>query len=65
MLVNPKYQGAGVGTELIEQLKKKYDGYLYLILTSENRDILGFYENRGFQVVEGAIPMVLRANDKL
>ena len=29
LLVNPEYQKMGIGRELIERLKKKYEGYLY------------------------------------
>ena len=60
LLVNPKYQSMGIGSNLINRLKKKYEGYLYLILTSENIETVGFYNKLGFEVCEGAVPMVLK-----
>ncbi len=60
LLVNPKYQNMGIGSNLINRLKKQYEGYLYLILTSENIETVEFYNKLGFEVCEGAIPMVLK-----
>ena len=60
LLVNPKYQNMGIGSNLINRLKKQYEGYLYLILTSENIETVEFYSKLGFEVCEGAIPMVLK-----
>lgn len=50
----------GIGSELITKLKKRYEGYLYLILTAENEELLPFYKKMGFEVVKGAVPMVLQ-----
>lgn len=60
LLINPEYQNMGVGKELLGRIKKVYEGYLYLILTSEAKELLPFYQKMGFQVVEGAVPMVLQ-----
>ena len=60
LLVNPKYQHKGIGSNLIEKLKIKYEGYLYLILTSEQKETVAFYNKLGFEICEGAVPMVLK-----
>ena len=60
LLVNPEYQKMGIGRELIERLKKKYEGYLYLILIAENKDVQHFYEKMGFTAEENATPMVIQ-----
>lgn len=60
LLVNPEYQKRGIGRELIETLKKKYEGYLYLILIAENKDVQHFYEKMGFAAEENATPMVIQ-----
>ncbi|MBO5484755.1 MAG: GNAT family N-acetyltransferase [Lachnospiraceae bacterium] len=60
LLINPEYQKMGIGTELIVRLKRRYEGYLNLILMAENKELVYFYEKLGFKVLEGAIPMVLQ-----
>lgn len=60
LLVNPEYQKAGIGTELIARLKKKYEGYLSLVLTAETQGLVSFYEKQGFQAIAGAVPMLLQ-----
>ena len=60
LLVNPAYQKSGIGTELVTRLKKVYEGYLSLVLTAENRELVSFYEKLGFQTIEGAVPMMLQ-----
>lgn len=60
LLVHPQYQHRGIGNNLIEKVKKKYEGYLYLILTSECIETVEFYKKAGFEVCEGAVPMVLK-----
>ena len=60
LLVNPEYQKMGIGRELIERLKKKYEGYLYLILIAENKDVQQFYEKMGFTAEENSTPMMIQ-----
>ena len=60
LLVNPEYQKMGIGRELIERLKKKYEGYLYLILIAENKEVQHFYEKMGFLAEENSTPMVIQ-----
>ncbi len=57
LLVNPDYQGKGIGKELIEYVKEKYKTYLYLVLISEEKKCVPFYEKCGLKAVEEAVPM--------
>lgn len=57
LLVNPKYHCLGIGKELVGRLKKKYEGYLYLLLIAEEKKNIAFYEQYGFSIVEGATPL--------
>lgn len=59
LLVDPDYQGKGIGTELIERIKLRYKDYLYLLLIAENKGLVEFYKQRGFQVENGAVPMAV------
>ena len=59
LLVNPKYHGLGIGKELVGRLKKKYEGYLYLLLIAEEKKNITFYEQYGFNVLEGATPLTI------
>ncbi len=59
LLVNPKYHNLGIGKELVGRLKKKYEGYLYLLLIAEEKKNIAFYEQYGFNVVEGATPLAI------
>lgn len=57
LLINPNYQGMGIGKELVYRLKKRYEGYLYLLLIAEDKKNISFYEHYGFKIVEGATPL--------
>lgn len=57
LLVDPRYQGNGIASEMIGMLKEKYKDYLYLILIAENKEVVHFYEKMNFQSAEGATPM--------
>ncbi|MBD5383469.1 MAG: GNAT family N-acetyltransferase [Ruminococcaceae bacterium] len=48
LLVHPDYQGAGVGKELIDLMKRRYEDFLYLFLVAENPPLVGYYEGLGF-----------------
>lgn len=60
LLVHPAYQKSGVGTELMTRIKKKYEGYLALVLTAEAQEVVAFYETLGFRAMNGATPMLLQ-----
>lgn len=57
LLVNPLYQGKGVGARLMEAVKERYRDYLYIVLSCEQKDVIPFYEKIGFSVIEGSTPM--------
>lgn len=59
LLVNPIYHGMGIGKSLVERLKQKYSGYLYLLLIAEDKKNLAFYEKYGFDVQDKATPMAI------
>ena len=56
ILVNPEYQGKGIGKELVSMLKEKYKDYLRLVLIAYDNQI-GFYENSGFKTTENKTPV--------
>lgn len=60
LLVDPEYQGKGIGRRLIERIKAKYEGYLKLVLISVPEQT-GFYERSGFQPKTGMLPMAITA----
>ena len=47
LLVHPRYQGCGVGSWLLGMCKRRYAGYLSIVLTS-CREKVPFYERNGF-----------------
>ena len=48
LLVAPEYQRQGIATELLELMKKKYNGYFHFFLVAEHKELVGFYERQGF-----------------
>ena len=44
LLIDPDYQGKGIGTQLLAQIKEKYKDYLYLMLHAENTPLVEYYE---------------------
>lgn len=63
LLVNPDYQGNGIGTGLMNRFLEKYSDYLTLVLTAEHEGLIAYYEKLGFEVIRGGTPMV-RMNRK-
>lgn len=59
LLVDPRYQGHGIASEMIGMLKEQYQDYLYLILIAENQEVVHFYEKQNFQAEEEATPMAI------
>lgn len=48
LLVHPDYQGAGIGRELTELMKRRYEDFPYLFLVAESPPLVGYYEGLGF-----------------
>ena len=51
LLVRPEYQGAGIGSELLTLVKKRYKDFPYLFLVAENPPLVGYYEKQGFEKI--------------
>ncbi|MGN0596746.1 MAG: GNAT family N-acetyltransferase [Ruminiclostridium sp.] len=56
LLVNPAYQGQGIGRRLVEMTKEHYRDYLKIALIAYN-DKLDFYESCGFEKSGDSSPM--------
>ena len=59
LCVNPKYQGRGIGKELIRRIKEKYSAYLYIILIAEKESLVPYYRSNGFELVDGRYVFVV------
>lgn len=57
LLVRPEYQSQGIGERLLEFVKEYYKDYLYLIVISEEKKVVGFYEKSGFVSMNQATPL--------
>lgn len=57
VLVDPYYQGKGIGERMIEMIKEKYKEYLYIEIMPEERKNASFYEKHGFYVIEYGVAM--------
>lgn len=49
LLVDPEYQGRGIGTNLLEMMKKKYINYFNFFLLAEHESLVSYYERTGFE----------------
>ena len=58
LLVNPAYQGRGIGRELVRLITEKYKDYLRIVLIAYDREI-GFYEGSGFEPGREVTPMFI------
>ena len=56
LLVDPEYQGMGIGRTLVDMAKRKYADYLRVSVIAYD-DERHFYESCGFKKSEGASPM--------
>ena len=58
LLVNPAYQGKGIGKELVRLLTEKYKDYLRIVLVAYDKEI-DFYKKCGFQTGTETTPMLI------
>ena len=57
LLVDPAYQGQGIGRHLACAIRNRYAHCLYTVLIVEDTKNIPFYEKLGFRVTAGATPM--------
>lgn len=60
LLVDPDYQGIGLGTALLNIVKEKYKSYLHFFLVAEHKDLVEYYERLGFEQESEASVMVYK-----
>lgn len=53
LLVNPEYQGHGIGRTLVEMTKEYYKDYLRIVLTTHDK--AEFYKHCGFEESDGIV----------
>jgi ribosomal protein S18 acetylase RimI-like enzyme len=58
LLVNPDYQGKGIGKELLRLVTEQYKDYLRIVLVSDDKEV-GFYQRCGFEKGIGTTPMFI------
>ena len=63
LCVNPAYQGKGIGSELLNRIKKKYCDYLYIIIIAENAQLIEYYSRNGFQHLDGRYVFEIQNDD--
>lgn len=58
LLINPDYQGKGIGKRLVKMVTEKYVNYLRIILIAYQKEV-PFYQSCGMEVGEEKIPMFI------
>ena len=58
LLINPEYQGKGIGKELVRLVSEKYKDYLRIVLIAYDKEV-DFYKQCGFKVGEEKTPMFI------
>ncbi len=62
-LVDPEYQGMGIGKKLASMMLEKYKDYLRKILIV-NENQVQYYEQSGFELLEDKVPMIVTTKNK-
>ena len=58
LLINPAFQGKGIGKELLRMVTETYTDYLRIVLVADDKET-GFYQNSGFTLAKGTTAMFL------
>ena len=58
LLINPDYQGKGIGKELVRLIVEKYKDYLRIVLIAYNKEV-DFYKQCGFETGEEKTSMFI------
>ncbi|MBP8855654.1 MAG: GNAT family N-acetyltransferase [Oscillospiraceae bacterium] len=58
LLVNPNYQGRGIGKHLVNMATEHYKDYLRIVLVAYNKE-LEFYKHCGFEIGDEKTPMFI------
>ncbi|MGC3977745.1 MAG: GNAT family N-acetyltransferase [Paludibacteraceae bacterium] len=58
LLINPKFQGKGIGKNLVNYVKAKYKDYLRIVLIAYDKEA-PFYQNLGFEIGDEKLPMFI------
>ena len=58
LLVNPAYQGMGIGKELLRMVTETYHNYLRIVLISDEAET-EFYISNGFHTGAGTVAMFI------
>jgi GNAT superfamily N-acetyltransferase len=62
LLIDPDYQGQGIGKKIMESLKQRYEGMHMHILVADS-EAIGFYEKCGFTRAGKTKPMWIYAGN--
>ena len=58
VLVDPEFQGQGIGKHLLNMVKERYADFMRIVIVAYN-DRVSFYETCGFSKGEGKSPMFI------
>ena len=58
LLINPEYQGKGIGKELVKLVSEKYKHYLRIVLIAYDKEV-DFYKRCGFTAGKEKTPMFI------
>lgn len=58
VLVDPEYQGQGIGKHLLAMVKERYSDFMRTVIVAYNNRV-SFYETCGFSKGEGKSPMFI------
>ncbi|WP_019538722.1 GNAT family N-acetyltransferase [Proteiniphilum acetatigenes] len=58
LLINPEFQGKGIGKSLVNYVKDKYKDYLRIVLIAYEKET-PFYKNMGFEIGDEKAPMFI------